>query len=468
MNMDFSTEANINVVKRSIESLIESERFNDADMFESDMNLCYDSITNYNETENHERGLYDNVLEHIITTVSCEELQASKGYCEFVVFLALAECNNMYAVKMLALCFNKLIDLAVKYPVLRYTSVTLFENIVEQLLYENELIESAIKKCVLDLKFLESQVTLTRSHDFKELDDKHFATMKINNGILTTLSENEYRLDVTRFTRQYIEHFIKIYSKFQSRTFVEWENTLAFENIIADKKKYHELMSTIKHLLYICPQYEQLILRKLVKYWPSAYHYQEIVIGYFMEMCKDLSRKEISEELQGVIVKQFDKLFLYSQSRIFICAYWKAENVFEDELITDVEDDLLRIDFVGFKNCFGEQHKLFLDNKTKYLISLEKLHGKKKRKKQLICKKNKVLKARRHKRSFHMVLRSQVRNRAPAKNPPRRSLRLKIKSQNSSSEPPTKKNKNFNTVLQKLNVRNFEIQQVVIRKLFEK
>ena len=97
------------------------------------------------------------------------------------------------------------------------------------------------------------------------------------------------------------------------------------------------------------------------------------------------NKDEISEKLEAISVKQFDKLFLYSQRKIFENAYDTANDVFENLLTENVQK--VYYDFVGFNNCFGEQLSLFRENERKILVEVNSV-ALEIRKKSLIRAKN--------------------------------------------------------------------------------
>ena len=59
-----------------------------------------------------------------------------------------------------------------------------------------------------------------------------------------------------------------------------------------------------------------------------------------MSISKMFNKNKITEKLEAVLVKQFDKLFLYSQSKIFEHAYYTAMDVFENRLTENVKKSI--------------------------------------------------------------------------------------------------------------------------------
>ena len=75
-----------------------------------------------------------------------------------------------------------------------------------------------------------------------------------------------------------------------------------------------------------------------------------------------MKKYQQSTEPEDVIVKRFDRLFVYSQKCIFLCAYYNAKAQFESSLVN--ENGIIKryFSFFRFRNCFGKHESLFRIN----------------------------------------------------------------------------------------------------------
>ena len=190
---------------------------------------------------------------------------------------------------------------------------------------------------------MQSGLTLTRSEDFFETEKKYVALMHMVKAILKTLRINEHCYSESKFTQSFVSFLLNIYRKFQCRTYVEWNDE---DNSISDERKLKVLLKTIENLVHVFPSCKDLIIGKLVKHWPNCFFHQKLVIRYFYNICEKLDDEKISSELENIIVKQFDKLFLYSQNHTFLCAYNNAKRKFS--YIITYENGIIKSSFIFF------------------------------------------------------------------------------------------------------------------------
>ena len=124
--------------------------------------------------QKHENShLFNKVFERLLSTLKHYEFEATRGYCEFLVYTCLAVSNKIPFVNIMALSFEKLYDLAIKYPVYKEVASSLFRNILDYFnkiikycFSSKERIQNILTKIILDLQHLEGEAALTRSRDF--------------------------------------------------------------------------------------------------------------------------------------------------------------------------------------------------------------------------------------------------------------------------------------------------------------
>ena len=264
----------------------------------------------------------------------------------------------------MARSFEKLIDLAINYPVYQKVAETLFRNIIDYCMNSKDRIQNVLKKIILDLQNMQSELTLTRSEDFFETEKKYVALMHMVKAILKTLRINEHCYSESKFTQSFVSFLLNMYRKFQCRTYIEWDDK---ENSISDERKLKVLLKTIENLVHVFPSCKDFIIGKLVKHWPNCFFHQKLVIRYFYNICEKLDDEKISSELENIIVKQFDKLFLYSETCIFLCAYKNAKSKFKNMVVNENGVIKRYFSFVGFRNCLGKHEGLFRKNELMFI-----------------------------------------------------------------------------------------------------
>ena len=380
--MDISNQVKIAAIENALKHFIESKRFEDSEIFLSDLDLCKSIIRLYEDKNYKMFDLFSAVYKTLSVTVDKEEIRASKEYCKFVTYTCLGASDNENIVEIMALSFEKLVDLCTDHRRFQKIGNVLLKNIIIRNFVSKDVILNTLKKILLKIKILESDVHFENPKELGMIEEEHHGLMRM---IYVILKYTDYSYSESSFTTTLIHFYLNTYKKFQNRTFIEWKDSGKVRYGIAEEDKLVVVLSTIKKFIHVFPSYKTFVVERLVRHWPKSFFHEKVVIEYFMSNSKMLSEDEITEKLEAILVKQFDKLFLYSQNKIFEFAYDTAMEFFDNLL----KDNVQRVyyDFVGFKNCFGKQLNLFRENERKLLMKVDG-YAAEIRKKALIRTKN--------------------------------------------------------------------------------
>ena len=322
--MEISNQVKIAAIENTLKHFTECKRFKDPELFLSDMDMCKNTIRLYIDRNYQKYELFQAVYKTFAARIDREDIKISREYCKFVAYTCLAASDNKSSVEILALSFEKLVDLCTDHRQFQKIGNVLLKNIITRNLVNKEVILNTLKNILLKIKVLENDLHLKNAKELGIIDEEHYGLMRM---VYVVLKYTDYSYSESSFVKTLILYFLNYYKKFQNRTYVEWNNSEKLRYGVAEEEKLDMVLSTIKKLLHVFPSYKTLIVERLVRHWPKSFYHEKLVIEYFMSISQLLNEDEITEKLEAILVKQFDKLFLYSQKKNkYVCKKVKSKD----------------------------------------------------------------------------------------------------------------------------------------------
>ena len=279
--MDISNIIKIAAIENTLKHFTECKRFKDPELFLSDLDLCKTIIRSYEDKNYEIFSLFWAVYKTLSETIYKEENKACREYCEFVACTCLGANDNKCILEIMALSFEKLVDLCADHRQLHKIDNVLLKNIITRNLVSKEKILNTLKKILLKINILESDVHLKNANELGMIEEKHYGFMRMINVVV---KYTEYSYGENSFIKMLILYFLNYYKNFQNRTYVEWNNSGKTRYGVADEHRLVVVLSIIKKFIHVFPSYKTLIVERLVRHWPTSFLYEKKVIEYFMSI----------------------------------------------------------------------------------------------------------------------------------------------------------------------------------------
>ena len=150
--MDISNQVKTSAIKNVMKHFTESERFEDSELFLSDLDLCKSIIRLYKEKNYKKFELFIAVYKTLSVTINKEETKASEEYCKFITYTCLGASDNENILEIMALSFEKLVDLCTDHILFQEVGIALLKNIIICNFVSKDVILNTLKKILLKIK----------------------------------------------------------------------------------------------------------------------------------------------------------------------------------------------------------------------------------------------------------------------------------------------------------------------------